>query len=200
SPSRAGRQNMAASAQSIAGQPQAGVTDRWTGYSAVVLLTCILAWSFDVFEMTILQLATPLLIQEWRLTPARIVKITTASRWAGLIGALSFPVLADLWGRRVMLIASVTGYSLLTGLTGFAQNWQQLLVATSLTRIPLSGEIPVGFVMVAETAPTKWRATALGGLTGGSPLRGMLASLAGAPALPAAGWRGVSFFGRLIPP
>lgn len=169
--------------------------DRWTGYNALVLLTCILAWAFDVFEMTILQLATPLLIQEWGLTPATIGNITTASRWVGLIGAFTFPVLADLWGRRPMLIASVTGYSLLTGLTGLAQNWQQLLVATSLTRIPLSGEVPVGTVMVAETAPTKWRATALGGLVGGYPFGYMLASLAALAIVPLGGWRWLYFLG-----
>src|SRR5919202_6112940 len=141
-----------------------------------------MAWAFDVFEMTILHLAPPLLIQEWQLTPATIGNITTVARWVGLIGALSFPVLADLYGRRPMLITSVLGYSVLTGLTGLAQNWQQLLVATSVTRIPLSGEIPVGQVMVAETAPTKWRGTPPGGLVGGDPLGHILASL-GAPPL-----------------
>jgi MFS family permease len=182
------------SAQAVESQPAVS-SDRWTGYSALVLFTCIMAWAFDVFEMTILQLATPLLIQEWQLTPATIGNITTAARWVGLIGALSFPVLADLFGRRPMLITSVLGYSLLTGLTGLAQNWQQLLVATSVTRIPLSGEIPVGQVMVAETAPTRWRATALGGLVSGYPFGYMLASLAALAVVPLAGWRALYFLG-----
>ena len=34
----------------------------------------------------------------------------------------------------------------------------------------LRGETPVGMVMVNETAPTRWRATALGGLVGGYPV------------------------------
>lgn len=186
--------SMPVSAQAVGAQPQV-ITDRWTGYSALVLFTCIMAWAFDVFEMTILQLATPLLIQEWNLAPATIGNITTVARWVGLIGSLSFPVLADLYGRRPMLIASVLGYSTLTGLTGLAQNWQQLLVATSLTRIPLSGEIPVGTMMVTETAPTKWRVTALGGLVGGYPFGYMLASLAALVVVPLGGWRWLYFLG-----
>ncbi|HWP28645.1 MAG TPA: MFS transporter [Chloroflexota bacterium] len=186
--------SMPVSAQAVGAQPQV-ITDRWTGYSALVLFTCIMALAFDVFEMTILQLATPLLIQEWNLAPATIGNITTVARWVGLIGSLSFPVLADLYGRRPMLIASVLGYSTLTGLTGLAQNWQQLLVATSLTRIPLSGEIPVGTMMVTETAPTKWRVTALGGLVGGYPFGYMLASLAALVVVPLGGWRWLYFLG-----
>jgi MFS family permease len=182
------------SAQPVEAQ-LAVVSDRWTGNSALVLFTCIMAFAFEVFEQTILQLATPLLIQEWQLTPATIGNITTVARSVGLIGALSFPVLADLYGRRPMLITSVLGYSVLTGLTGLAQNWQQLLVATSLTRIPISGETPVGQLMVAETAPTKWRATALSGLLGGYPFGYMLASLAALAIVPLGGWRALYFVG-----
>jgi hypothetical protein len=52
-----------------------------------------------------------------------------------------------------------------------------MLIFTSITRITLQGETPVGMIMVSETAPTKWRATALGGLVGGYPFGYMLCSL-----------------------
>src|SRR5579884_4000899 len=189
--------DMATSAQSITAQPQP-VSDRWTPYNIFVLVTCILAWSFDIYEQTILQLVTPLLIQEWQIPPVTIGVITTVARWVGLIGIFLFPVLADLYGRRLMLMATVLGYSLLTGFTGFVQNWQQLMVATALTRIPLSGEQPVGTIMVAETAPTKWRATALGGLVGGYPFGYMLTALVAFFVVPLWGWRALYFLG-IIP-
>src|SRR5919199_1220708 len=187
-------QPMAVPGQPIAAEPQP-VAEKWTSYSVFVLITCILAWSFDIYEQTILQLVTPLLIQEWQITPATIGVITTVARWVGLIGIFIFPALADVYGRRPILIASILGYSLCTGFTGFAQNWQQLLAATAVTRISLSGEQPVGTVMVAETAPTKWRATALGGLVGGYPFGYMLASLAALAVVPLAGWRALYFLG-----
>jgi MFS family permease len=175
-------------------QPQAAA-DRWTRNSVLVLITCILAWAFDIYEQTILQLVTPLLIQEWNIPPATIGLITTVARWVGLIGIFVFPALADVYGRRPILILSILSYSLLTGITGFVQNWQQLLMATSVTRIALSGEQPVGTVMVAETAPTKWRATALGGLIGGYPFGYMLTSLAGLVVVPLWGWRALYWLG-----
>src|ERR1700751_6347772 len=91
-------------------------SDRWTGYSATVLAICILGWAFDIYEATIMQLVTPILIKEWGITPATMGTVTTISRWVGLIGTFVFPVLADLYGRKPVLIASILGYSLLTWL------------------------------------------------------------------------------------
>jgi len=94
-------------------------TDHWTKYNATVLAICILGWAFDIYEASIMQLITPLLIKEWGITPATMGMVTTISRWIGLIGTFAFPVFADLYGRKPALIWAILGYSLFTGLTGF---------------------------------------------------------------------------------
>ena len=180
-----------------AGAPQATATDGWNSYNAKVLTICILGWAFDIYEATIMQLVTPILIKEWGITPATMGFVTTVSRWVGLIGTFAFPVLADLYGRKPALIWSILGYSILTGLTGFSTGWIMLLIFSSLTRIALAGENPVGMLMVTETAPTKWRATALGGLVGGYPLGYMLCSAAALVVVPLWGWRSLYFLGIL---
>jgi MFS family permease len=172
-------------------------SDRWTSYSATVLAICILGWAFDIYEATIMQLVTPILIKEWGITPATMGTVTTISRWVGLIGTFAFPVLADLYGRKPALIVAILGYSLFTGLTGFSTGWITLLIFSSITRIALAGENPVGMLMVTETAPTKWRATALGGLVGGYPFGYMLCSLAALVVVPLWGWRSLYFLGIL---
>jgi MFS family permease len=169
--------------------------DRWTKYSATVLTICILGWAFDIYEATVMQLATPLLIKEWGISPATMGTVTTISRWIGLIGTFVFPVLADLYGRKPMLVWTILGYSVLTGLTGFATGWVTLLIFSSLTRIALAGENPVGMLLVTETAPKKWRGTALGGLVGGYPLGYLLCTLAALVVVPLWGWRGLYFLG-----
>jgi MFS family permease len=167
-------------------------------YRAFVLAVCIFGWAFDIFESTIPQLVTPLLLQEWNITPATFGVISSVARWIGLIGFFVFPALADLYGRKSILLVTILAYSVLTGFTGLAQNWQQFLTVTSASRLALSGENPVGQVMIAETAPTKWRATALGGLVGGYPFGYMLASLAAFLVVPLFGWRALYFLG-IIP-
>jgi MFS family permease len=172
-------------------------SDGWNRSNATVLTICILGWAFDIYEATIMQLVTPLLIKEWDITPATMGFVTTMSRWIGLIGTFAFPVLADLYGRKPALIWAILGYSVLTGLTGFSTGWIMLLIFSSLTRIALAGENPVGMLMVTETAPTKWRATALGGLVGGYPLGYMLCSAAALVVVPLWGWRSLYFLGIL---
>ena len=171
--------------------------ERWTSYAAMVLTICILGWAFDIYEATIMQLVTPILIKEWGITPAIMGTVTTISRWVGLIGTFVFPALADLYGRKPALIWSILGYSIFTGLTGFSIGWVSLLIFSSLTRIALAGENPVGMLLVTETAPKKWRATALGGLVGGYPLGYLLCSLAALIVVPLWGWRALYFLGIL---
>src|SRR4029079_7829990 len=177
--------------------PPVAASDRWTSYNATVRMICILGWSFDIYEATIMQLVTPILIKEWGITPATMGMVTTISRWVGLIGTFAFPVLADLYGRKPALIGSIVGYSVLTGLTGFSTGWVTLVIFSSLTRVALAGENPVGMLLVPETAPKKWRATALGGLVGGYPLGYFLCTLAALAIVPLFGWRALYWLGIL---
>ena len=182
----------------VAASPGSAINaDRWTSYSITVLAICILGWAFDIYEATIMQLVTPILIKEWGITPATMGTVTTVSRWLGLIGTFVFPVLADFYGRKPCLIGTILGYALFTGLTGFAVGPISLLVFSSITRVALGGENPVGMIMVTETAPTKWRATALGGLVGGYPFGYMVCSLAALVFVPLWGWRSLYFLGIL---
>src|SRR3954462_6819372 len=105
-----------ASAMPAAVTPPVAPSDRWTNYNATVLAICILGWAFDIYEASIMQLITPILIKEWGITPATMGTVTTVSRWIGLIGTFAFPVFADLYGRKPALIWSILGYSLFTGL------------------------------------------------------------------------------------
>src|SRR5579863_2180223 len=109
---------------SAAGSPPLGPpltsSERWTSYSATVLVICILGWAFDIYEATIMQLVTPILIKEWGITPATMGFVTTVSRWVSLIGVFVFPVLADFYGRKPVLIWSILGYAVFTGFTGFS--------------------------------------------------------------------------------
>jgi MFS family permease len=186
-----------ASLSPVAESGSRAATGRWTAYSLTVWAICMLGFAFDIYEGTIMQLVTPILIKEWGIVPATMGYITTVSSWVGLIGVFVFPALADLYGRRPILILTISAYSLFTGFTGFAQGPLQLLVFTSITRIALRGETPVGMVMVSETAPTKWRATALGGLVGGYPFGYMLCSLTALVVVPLWGWRALYWLGIL---
>ncbi len=173
------------------------VAKTWSRESIAVLAVCILGLVLDVYEQTVMQIVTPILIREWAITPATIGNVTTIGRWVGMIGIFVFPALADLYGRKPLLISSIVGYSVFSGLTGFAAGWVTLLIFTSINRVALSGEVPVGNIMVTEAAPTRWRATALAVLGSSFPLGYMFCTLAASVVVPAYGWRALYFLGIL---
>ena len=90
---------IASHARRRTGRPKA-----WSRESVTVLMVCILGWAFDVYEQTVMQIVTPILIKEWDITPATIGNVTTIGRWVGMIGLFVFPALADLYGRKPLLI------------------------------------------------------------------------------------------------
>ena len=148
---------MAATAAAAASGPLAA--DRWTRYSVTVLAICILGFAFDIYEATIMQLVTPILIKEWGIVPATIGYITTLSSWIGLIGVFVFPALADLYGRQPILILTILAYSLFTGFTGFAQGPLQLLIFTSITRIALATRRKTSASVLSLGPPATTRGT-----------------------------------------
>ena len=75
--------------------------------------------------------------------------------WAlggGLFGALS-----DRLGRSRTLVLTILTYALFTGLSYFAQTWQQLLVFRFLAALGIGGEWGVGAALLSETWPRAWR-------------------------------------------
>ena len=78
--------------------------DRWTRSNAIVLAVCILGWAFDIYEQTILQISTPILLKEFGMSMAEMGTVQTVSRWLGIVGYFIFPALADLYGRKPVLI------------------------------------------------------------------------------------------------
>ena len=98
--------------------------DRWTSYSALVLAICILGWAFDIYEAD--HHAARDAASSSRNGASRRRRSAPSPRYragSGSIGTFIFPVLADLYGRKPVLIWSILGYSLFTGLTGFSTGW-----------------------------------------------------------------------------
>ena len=73
--------------------------DRWTAYSVTVWAICMLGFAFDIYEGTIMQLATPLLIKEWGIAPAIVGWTATSYSIAAALPllALSFFLLVPMF-------------------------------------------------------------------------------------------------------
>lgn len=127
-----------------------------------------IGWMFDGFEtstlilvggvaaMALLANPTP---DEIRLAVGTALGATLLG-WA--IGGTIGSILADRVGRKLMLMISIAGYSVLTALTAFSPSWTMLIVLRFLTGMFLGSEWSTGTALVAETWPDRARAKALG--------------------------------------
>ncbi|HEV2973079.1 MAG TPA: MFS transporter [Pirellulales bacterium] len=75
--------------------------------------------------------------------------------WA--VGGGFFGRIGDRLGRSRTLSLTILTYALFTGLSYFAQTWQQLLVFRFLAALGIGGEWAVGASLLSETWPRSWR-------------------------------------------
>lgn len=177
-----------------------------TGYHWLVLTVAALGWAFDTMDQWLYVLARqPAMMELLRAAPedpkvayyAGLVQAIFIFGWA--TGGVLFGIIGDKWGRTRTMIVTILLYAGFTGLTAFAQNWQQFAVLRFLVGLGVGGEFASGAALVAEVFPAHARPMALGIMQAASALGNMMAGLINLTigASPSLGWRwvfGVGFF------
>ena len=115
------------------------------------------------------------------------------------VGALVFGRLADRFGRRPILIASVLLYAAAEGASAFAPSLRAFLWLRALYGIAMGGEWGVGAALAFETVPVTARGTVSGILQAGYPGGYLLAAIAFGLLFPCSGWRGLFLLGASLP-
>lgn len=159
---------------------------RWfrslSGEQWKVLIASNLGWLFDGFELYALILTVGFALHQL-LDAAQYAQIpryagyilaTTVLGWAtgGIIGG----IVADYIGRNRTMILAVLGYSLTTGLSAAAWNWESFAALRFLVGVVIGSEWTTGTSIVSELWPDDARGKGGGLLQCGNGIGGMLAS------------------------
>ncbi|MEL6063015.1 MULTISPECIES: MFS transporter [unclassified Methylobacterium] len=138
-----------------------------------ILWGSYLGWVFDGYEAVALIYALrpalrTILTPEQAQAPAFYVGLAigiTLLGWGlgGLIGGIA----ADYIGRKRMMMISILGYALFTGLTAFAESFTQLALLRFITGLAIGSEWSTGIALVAETWPNRARPKGCGFLQSG---------------------------------
>jgi MFS family permease len=148
-----------------------------------VLIASNLGWLFDGFEIQALFLTVGFALHQL-LEPAQYAAIpkyagyvlaTTVFGWAtgGVIGG----IIADYIGRKRTMILAIIAYSLTTGLSAVAWNWQSFAVLRFLVGVGIGSEWATGASIVSELWPDHARGKGGGLLQCGAGLGSILAAL-----------------------
>jgi SHS family lactate transporter-like MFS transporter len=168
-----------------------------TGRQWRAFIAAYLGWMLDAFDFFLLIMVVGPIAAEFHTGIPAVsyaVFLTLATR---PIGALLFGQIADRFGRRPALVASVLVFAVMELLTGFAPSLGALLVLRAIFGIGMGGEWGVGASLAMETVPERSRGLVSGILQQGYPMGYLLAALADALIFPRFGWRGMFILGSL---
>jgi SHS family lactate transporter-like MFS transporter len=153
-----------------------------------------LGWALDAFDFFLLTFVTKDIAAEFHVPVSEVLLALTLTLAARPLGALIFGRLADIYGRRPVLMADVALYSVLALASAFSPNLIVLLVLRTLFGVAMGGEWGIGASLALESIPTKSRGVVSGILQEGYPVGYFLAAIANL-FLPSVGWRGLLAFG-----
>ncbi len=157
-----------------------------TGYQWLILAVASAGWVFDAFEGQIYAVTrVPMLTDILNVaSDSPGVKnysdvLLAVFLIGGAVGGILFGSLADKWGRRPTMAATILLYSVFSGLTYFATSLWQIAALRFLVALGVGGEWAVAASLVAEVFPKHARAHASGIFHATSVLGTWIAGLAG---------------------
>ncbi len=190
----------------------ANAPTRWyeglTGYHWLVLVVASLGWLFDTMDQWLYVLARRPAIADLLGAGATDAQVAYYSGvvqslfiigWA--TGGFLFGIVGDRLGRTRTMAITILMYAGFTGLSAFAQTWEQFALLRFLVGLGVGGEFAAGAALVAETFPAHARPTALGLMQASSAIGNLMAAVIYRFVAPELGWRwvfGIGFFPAIL--
>src|SRR6185503_19135240 len=170
---------------------------RFTPYQRRLFVLLSVANFFEGYDFLAFGQILPNLRVEMGLTEAQGGLLLTVIS-IGTVAAYGVVRLADRYGRRLIMMVTILGYALFTGLTGLAQGPWDFAAYQLLGRVFLIAEWALAMVYAAEEFPAEKRGLAIGMLQAWSAF-GSIVCAGVVPMLlkTAYGWRSVYFVGLL---
>lgn len=163
--------------------------------SAVIAAS--LGWMLDAFDVMLYSIVLATLMRTFGMSRTTAGLLNALTLVASALGGLLFGVLADRFGRRRMLSASILIYSVFTFACGLSTSITALAVCRFLLGLGMGGEWNTGATLVAETWPASLRGRALGIVQSSWAVGYALSAVVAGLILAHASWRWVFFAGIL---
>ncbi len=141
------------------------------------LLATFSGWMLDGLDVMVYSFVLPSLILIWHISRQQAGLLSTSALLLSAVGGWLAGLAADRFGRVRILQISILWFALFTFLSGFCNNFPELLVARGLQGLGFGGEWAVGSVLVGETIRSRFRGRAVGTVQGGWAIGWALAAL-----------------------
>jgi MFS transporter, SHS family, lactate transporter len=169
--------------------------ETWTAQHSTVVVASFLGWMLDAFDFFLVVFVLQRLASDFGTDVTGVtwgIAVTLATR---PIGAFIFGRIADRYGRRPALMASVLLYSAMELATAFSPSLAVFITLRALYGIAMGGEWGVGASLAFEAVPIRTRGLVSGILQAGYPCGYLLAAVVFGLLYVHIGWRGMFVVG-----
>jgi MFS family permease len=167
-----------------------------------IFWTCSAGWALDMADSVIYSYLIPLLMTALGMTLVQAGFISSANFFAAALGGWIGGWLCDQFGRARILQLTILWFSAFSFISGFAQNYEQLLLFRVLQGLGFGAEWAVGAVLLGELIDPRHRGKALGIVHSGAAIGSALAAVLAGPVAsafsPDWGWR-IVFWSGIVP-
>ena len=170
-------------------------TETWSPAQRHVVLASYLGWMLDAFDFFLVVFVFRRIAGDFGTDVKNVTYALFLTLAMRPVGAFLFGRLADRYGRRPALMASVLSYSIMELASAFAPSLQVFLVLRALYGIAMGGEWGVGASLAFESIPVRSRGIVSGLLQAGYPSGYLLAAVVYGSFIDQIGWRGMFMLG-----
>ena len=171
----------------------------FSGFQWVIFALCFIVVLADGFDTAAIGFIAPSLIGEWGVERPALGPVLSAALFGLAFGALCSGPLADHFGRKTILSASVLLFGVACIASSFSANLTQLTVLRFVTGIGLGAAMPNAVTLMSEYCPDRRRATLTNLMFCGFPLGAAFGGFLAAWMIPQWGWRSVLELGGAVP-
>ncbi len=154
-----------------------------------IFIFAFLGWMFDFYDLFLIGFVREKVTHEFSLGESASAWMLGIALGTSGLGGIVSGWLADRYGKRNVLAATVLMYSLGSLVAGLAPSFAVFLVGRGLVGLGVGGEWAIGHAMVAEAVRSTHRGRASAALQAGEPVGAALAALVGFLLVPILGWR-----------
>jgi MFS family permease len=172
----------------------------WSGATPAqrkVVIAAALGWMLDAFDVMLYSIVLATLMRVFSMSRTTAGMLNALTLIASALGGLLFGALADRFGRRRLLSASILMYSIFTFACGLSTSIATLAVCRFLLGLGMGGEWNTGAALVAETWPSAQRGRALGIVQSSWAVGYAISAMVAGLILAHLSWRWVFFVGIL---
>ena len=152
--------------------------NKFSAFQWTVFAICFFIVMLDGFDTAAIGYLAPSLITEWKVDRAALAPVLSAALFGLAFGALASGPLADWFGRKAVLIASVVIFGVACMASAYSGSLSELVIWRAVTGLGLGAAMPNAVTLMSEYCPDGRRATLTNAMFCGFPVGAVFCSLA----------------------